>query len=35
MLVDFWKAKGTLPASFQVEDVVDSTPVLAVCGAMR
>ena len=31
MLIDFWKAKGTLSASFELAEVVDSAPVLAVC----
>lgn len=32
LLIDFWKAGGTLGASFELADVVDSGPVLAVCG---
>ena len=32
LLIDFWKAKGTLSASFALADVVDSGPVLAVTG---
>ena len=31
LLIDFWKAKGTLSASFELADVVDSAPVLAAC----
>ena len=34
LLVDFWKANGKLPATFHVEDVVDSAPVLAACAAL-
>ena len=34
LLVDFWKASGKLPATFHVEDVVDSAPVLAACAAL-
>ncbi len=30
--IDFWKAKGTLNASFALSDAVDSGPVLAVTG---
>ena len=32
LLIDFWKAKGTLSASFALADVVDSGPVLGVTG---
>ena len=32
LLIDFWKAKGILSASFALSDVVDSGPVLAVTG---
>ena len=33
LLIDFWKAKGTLSASFELADVVDSAPVLAASRA--
>jgi ABC-type nitrate/sulfonate/bicarbonate transport system substrate-binding protein len=31
LLIEFWKANGTLPQSFEVANVVESNPVLAVC----
>jgi ABC-type nitrate/sulfonate/bicarbonate transport system substrate-binding protein len=31
-LIAFWKSAGSLPADFTLERVVDSSPVLAVCG---
>lgn len=31
LLIEFWKANGTLPRSFEVANVVESSPVLAVC----
>ena len=33
LLIEFWKANGTLPQSFEVANVVESNPVLSVCAA--
>ena len=32
MLVDFWKSNGIIHKAFNVESVVDSGPITAVCG---
>jgi ABC-type nitrate/sulfonate/bicarbonate transport system substrate-binding protein len=32
MLVDFWKSTGEVPQAFDVASVVDSAPIIAVCG---
>ena len=32
MLVDFWKGTGEVPQAFDVASVVDSGPIIAVCG---
>ena len=32
MLVDFWKSAGIIPATFDVESVVDPGPITTVCG---
>ena len=34
LLIDFWKAKGSLPASFSLDDVADAGPVLSACAAL-
>ena len=33
MLVDFWRSNGVIPGAFNVESILDSGPITAVCGA--